>query len=519
MLSKERNWILVAGLASLVSGCFTAPEEVPIKARPDTSPVRTVTSFSASLRCMDRLFQQYGVTNRLITSDGIPDATGEISAGTKEMLISAISQTSVKSNAYNFVDYEQQSNITFLADYVSDPNTVRATGLGLPSNFQIPQHYLRGAITQLDSGVIAETASAGIGIPDADLGVSTDQVASVVSVDVNVGDTLTRQMIPGVSASNSIVVRRSGTSADAGATIKKLGLNFNLSFNRSEGVHAAVRTLIELSTIEVLGKLAQVPYWRCLEVEQTNPEIEQQARDWFANMDPKERVTFAQRALKGMGHYEGPVNGVLDASTREAIGVYQSEQQQIANGQVNFDLYASLIAADLALGKEPQQDAVPAAFEPRQAPRVTPAAVTVTTPRGPQNRFLTGELVQVIVETSADAFTYCYYQDGTGQIVRLFPNRFMPDPLLQARQPLALPGVAPFDLVLETPGVKEQVMCFSSSDELGRFLPDNLQATDLERLPVGNMQSIAQAFQGAVNEFGGNTRVSSGQVSIDVLRN
>ncbi|MGH1478338.1 MAG: DUF4384 domain-containing protein [Geminicoccales bacterium] len=513
MLSIERKLILMVGLTSLVSGCFTAPEDVPVQARPDTSPVRTVTSFSASLRCMDRLFQQYGVTNRLITSDGIPDATGEISAGTKEMLISAISQTSVASNAFNFVDFDGGSNITTLASFVADPNS----GLIVPNNFQVPQHYLRGAITQLDSGVIAETASAAIGIPEADLGVSTDQVASVVSVDVNVGDVFTRQMIPGVSASNSIVVRRSGKSADAGATIKKLGLNFNLSFNRSEGMHAAVRTLVELSTIEALGKLTQVPYWRCLEIEQTNPEVEQQARDWFRQMDQKEQVTFTQRALKGMGRYNGPVNGVLDGATREAIGVYQSEQQQIANGNVNFDLYASLIAADLALGKEPKADAVQAAFEPREAKRITPTAVTVTTARGPQNRFLTGELVQVFVETSADSFTYCYYQDGSGQVVRLFPNRFMPDPLLPARQPLQLPGAAPFDLVLETPDVKEQVMCFTSSDELGRFLPDNLQASDLARLPVRNLQAIAQSFQSAATEFG-DAQVSSARVLIDVLK-
>ncbi len=514
MLSIERKLILLGGLTGLLSGCFTAPEEVPIKARPDASPVRTITSFSASLRCMDRLFQQYGVTNRLITSDGIPDATGEVSAGTKEMLISAISQSSVASNAFKFVDFENDSNITTLASLQADPNS----GLFVPNNFQVPQHYLRGAITQLDSGVIAETASAAVGIPQADIGVSTDQVASVVSVDVNIGSVSTRQMIPGVSASNSIVVRRSGKSADAGATIDKLGLNFNLSFNRSEGMHAAVRTLVELSTIEVLGKLTQVPYWRCLEIEQTNPEVEQQARDWFRQMDQNTRVTFAQRALKGMGRYNGPINGVLDGATREAIGVYQSEHQQIADGNVTFDLYAALIAADLALGKSPSPETTPAAFEPREAPRITPSSVNVTTPRGPQNRFVAGELVQVFVETTADAFTYCYYQDGGGQVVRLFPNRFMPDPLLLARQPLQLPGAAPFDLVLETPGIKEQIMCFSSSDELGRFLPNSLQIGDLEPMPVQNLQAMAQAFKSAADKFG-NAKVSSGRVLIDVLQN
>jgi curli biogenesis system outer membrane secretion channel CsgG len=463
---------------------------------------------------MDRLFQQYNVTNWLLTSDGIPDATGEISAGTKEMLISAISQTSVKSNAFNFVDFDAASNITTLASFVADPNS----GLPVPNSFEIPNYYLRGAITQLDSGVIAETASAAVGIPEADIGVSTDQVASVVSVDVNIGNVFTRQMIPGVSASNSIVVRRSGKSADAGATIDKLGLNFNLSFNRSEGMHAAVRTLVELSTIEVLGKLTQVPYWRCLEIDQTNPEVERQARDWFAQMESKERVIFVQRALKGMGRYDGPIEGDLDDATREAIGLYQSENQQIANGEINFDLYASLIASDLALGRAPKPDATPVAFEPRQAPKAAPVSVNVTTPRGPHHRFVTGELLQVSVEPSADAFTYCYYQDGDGQIARLFPNRFMPDALLLRGQVLQLPGPAPFDLVLSTGGVQEQVMCLASINELGPTLPAVFQSEDLAPLPVQSLDDVKRAYSATAGKFG-SSQMAAGEVTVHVLGN
>jgi len=60
-------------------------------------------------------------------------------------------------------------------------------------------------------------------------------------------------------------------------------------------------------------------------------------------------------------------------------------------------------------------------------------------------------------------------------------------------------------------------MCFTSSDEHGRFLPDNLQASDLARLPVRNLQAIAQSFQSAATEFG-DAQVSSARVLIDVLK-
>ena len=505
------------GLASLVTACFTPPEDVPVKARPDTSPVRTITSFSASLRCMDNLFTQYGITGWLVTSDGIPDATGEVSAGTKEMLITAISTASVKSNAFNFVDFESQSNVTVLASFLADPSN---PNVPVPAGFEIPNHYVRGAISQLDSGVVAESVGGGAafstGSYGGDLGVSVDQVASVVSVDLNVGNVFTRQMMPGVSASNSITVRRSGKAADAGATIDKLGLNFNLSFDRSEGMHAAVRTLIELSTIEVLGKLTQVPYWRCLEIEQSNPEIEAQARDWFDQMSSKELVTFVQRAFKGLDRYRGEIDGEMNNELAEAIGAYQSENQQIANGEINFDLYASLIASDLALGRAPDPEVAPVAFQPSQAPAVTPVSVNVTTPRGPQHRYFAGETLDVFVEPTADAFTYCYYQDSSGQIARLFPNRFTPDSLLRGRQTLQLPGAAPFDLILDSSNASEQVMCFASSDELGPLLPPKFQAEDLAPMPTGNLQEIERAFKDAASQFG-NAQVASSRVVVDVV--
>ena len=61
--------------------------------------------------------------------------------------------------------------------------------------------------------------------------------------------------------------------------IGKAGLTFSVALDRSEGFHQAVRELVDLSTIEVLGKLMRVPYWECLSIEPTNPHFQAQARD------------------------------------------------------------------------------------------------------------------------------------------------------------------------------------------------------------------------------------------------
>ena len=149
----------------------------------------------------------------------------------------------------------------------------------------VPNYYIRGAITQLDEGVLDEAQAAAIGIPEFQVGASRDQTVSVVSLDLNIGNLVNRQIIPGASAHNSIAVARKGIAGDLAGSISKLGLNFDVVLNKGEGMHQAVRTLVELSTIEVLGKLAEVPYWRCLQIEQTNPAVVEEAKDWYNEME------------------------------------------------------------------------------------------------------------------------------------------------------------------------------------------------------------------------------------------
>ena len=294
LLQLIRQWRLrrsCLALALGLIGCQPNPETAHIAAQPQTAPVRTITSFNDALRCMDELFLAQGKKDIYITSAGIPDATGMVAAGTKEMLITAISKMSATSGAFRFVDYDPtQLDVQVLSELV-----------GLRDNFVAPNYYIRGAITQLDSNVLSSSAGAGISTPYLDLAVSRDQVVSVMSLDLNIGKLVTRQIIPGMSASNSIAVVRSGKGGDVGGVIGKAGLSISVSLDRSEGFHQAVRNLVELSTIEAVGKLTRVPYWQCLQIDQTNPTYRTEAREWFDTMSQAERVRFVRTNLAGAG--------------------------------------------------------------------------------------------------------------------------------------------------------------------------------------------------------------------------
>lgn len=490
--------LAVAGM--LVAGCGqTPPQEAKQIAQPKTRPTQNLTSFTEALRCMDDLYADFGIKNVVITSQGIPDATGEIRTGTKEMMISAISRMSVKSGAFTFVDFDQtQFDVNALQNLV-----------GFTDDFVVPNYYIRGAITQLDEQVLAESESAGVSVPFADAGASRDQVVSIVSVDLNMGDLLTRQILPGTSANNSIAVRRAGESADAGGVIEKIGfgLNFNVTLNESEGMHQAVRTLVELSTLETLGKLTQVPYWRCLQVEQSNPAVRAETYEWFASKTSSEQVSFAQRALSGLNLYDGPVTGTLDAPTREAIGAYQAKNGLLASGAVDFDLYASLISRDVTLAGAPAEEQ-PVKPQPQAAasetesvtanaePEPPPVALSLATSVG-EGAATVGQRLVVGLSSNRDAFAYCYYQDAEGRVARIFPNRFQPDALVPSGQQVTIPSEsARFDITFDHPGTIEHVVCLGSDVELGPHLPQPLQVEDLTPIPVDSLNDVMQMFSG-----------------------
>lgn len=499
--SVRLTFFLMAGLLA-VTGCAGTPETAQLAAQPRTAPVRTITSFDESLRCMDNLFLSEGKKDIYITSAGIPDATGQIAAGTKEMLITAIARMSARSGAFRFVDFDPtQIDVQMLSELV-----------GLRPGFVAPNYYIRGAITQLDSNVLSSNASAGVSAPMLDLAVSRGQIVSVMSVDLNIGQLVTRQIIPGMSASNSIAVVRTGHGGEIGGVIGKVGLSLNVQFDHAEGFHQAVRNLIELSTIESLGKLTHVPYWQCLEIDQASPTYRTEARQWFDAMSQTDRVRFARSNLARSGYLanaEG--DDVVDSVLQDAIARYQSEHDLVANGRIDFDLYYRLMAeAGSAKPVTPAQSAgatpvvketAPAAIQAAPAvvaavPRIAPN-LRLSTNRGVHPSYHVNETLAVEAVTTQDAFLYCYYQDAEGSVARIFPNRFQPNALVHGGTAVKIPPSIDhaFAIRFDKSRAKEAVACIASNDELGLKLPARLKAEDLAPLPVASLQDMITNFR------------------------
>jgi curli biogenesis system outer membrane secretion channel CsgG len=472
-----------------------------VSAAPKTPATKTITSFSQSLRCMDELFLQYGKRGIVLTSAGIPDETGKARVGSKEMLITALSKMTLKSRAFDFIDFHRADDDLGLL-------------FGAKGNAQamMPDYYIRGSVTQMDDNAVRTNKGAGLALPFLDLGVSKDESFDVISMDMSVGEAATRRILPETSTSNTMILTKGGKSGEAGGKVAKMGLSFNLDISKSEGIGAASRTLIELGLIETLGKFTHVPYWRCLDADSTNPAMMAQAQEWFEEAKENDLILFVQRKLAGMNRYKGPLNGAMNADLKNSIAEYQAAAGLIADGRINFDLYYSMIddiQNQLASLPEvsqviPKPTYVPA---PPVAQSAVPFSLIVGTDKGDKPTYHIGDSLNMNVSVTSTGSVYCYYEDATKSVARIFPNQFYANPRLNANTQIRLPSGG-FKIKFDKAGA-ERVTCLGSDLEV--VVPGSLVGLrDLVPLPVASLDEVVAKFKAV------NPALMVGQVDITI---
>lgn len=467
-------------------------------------PIKTVTNFTQALRCMDELFLAFDKRGIVITSGGIPDETGKVRTGTKEMLITAIAKMNLKSNAFDFIDLHSTQD---------DLGALFQLKGGTPT--KIPDYYIRGSITQMDDNAVKKNKGWGISLPFLDFGSSRDKSFDLVSMDLSIGEAASRRILPETSTSNTMVIMKGGSSMEGGGRLGNVGLSFNLDLSQTEGLGAATRTLLELGVIEVLGKFTRVPYWKCLDVESTHPLMMDQAREWFEIAKESDRILFVQRKLAGMNRFTGELDGLHSDALKSAIAEYQAAVGLIADGRINFDLYYSLLdnvqnrLADLPsipIKREappmPPMPPIPVHAPPpttTAAPLETPKTKTghafqlnLTSERGPKPSYRIGEYLNISMGATGIGTAYCYYEDTQGGVARIFPNQFYPNSMVSPAQTIRLPSGG-FKIKFDRPG-RELVACIAADREL--ITPRNLVGTrDLTPLPVKSVQDVLGQFK------------------------
>ena len=118
-----------------------------------------------------------------------------------------------------------------------------------------------------------------------------------LSLDLNMLDYKTQAYFPQVQASNSINLRRDKFGWSVSAYYMGSGGEFESEVKTQQGLHMALRMLVEFSTIELLGKYFKVPYWKCIKGANPDETMIKNIKDSYSDMSEKQQITELKRLL------------------------------------------------------------------------------------------------------------------------------------------------------------------------------------------------------------------------------
>ena len=466
---------------------------------PAVEPVRAITSFSDSLTCMDGLLRQSNIGETVVAVKTVKDPSGKAAVAAGEMIVTALSQMSKTSGAFKVADFE--------VDPLKQDTVQTLTNLLLPTGsmaIPAPQLYTSGAISYLDQGVLRKSNSAGVSHGEnGELGISGDLQTTALGLELHIGDFLTRTLYPGIDSANEIVAANKGFGIDGGAKIKKTGVQFSLERNLSQGVGGAMRTLVDLGTIELVGKLTKVPYWQCLSLDQAHPEFQRELLDWYGGMGERSKVKFFQTGLKNLGYYSGKVDGKSSKEFREALSAFQKDNKATPSGFINFESYERLMKNYVKtdangnfkkVGLEPSDDKED---QPRDgypvlnSDRDAPINVGINLNKSTYRR---GDKLELDVNVDRDStYLACFYQDTSKSITQVYPNPVQGESITSKNSPLKIPGSDAFTLSLNEKG-KESVMCMASYYSVADKLQTNF-GDAFNPLKVKDMKALSEQLK------------------------
>jgi len=169
-----------------------------------------------------------------------------------------------------------------------------------------PELVIDGAITQFDKGIISKNTNFdldgafGRGDGDSDLRMTHDRGDSIsqIALDLNVFTYEDRNYIAGAATHNKIEIHRKRKRNRIGFFVNGSGIGYSKYTTLQQSKDEALRILSEYSLLQLIGRLYNVPYWKC-----TTPNLEpdelllQRKVNRFNNANHKGRVKLLEELI------------------------------------------------------------------------------------------------------------------------------------------------------------------------------------------------------------------------------
>lgn len=219
-----------------------------------------ITKYDDALYSLGQMLDAYGCQTLRIQVREIDNRTAskKLPADVTQMTITALNKIG---SHLQIVDYDQDQLGIDLAIGTQTMERI------------VPDLAMRGAITEFDKkiekergmdlGISADTFGINADA-DADANYDTSAEGITAAMDFQLIDYKTQTLIPGIQAANRINLYNASKGGGLSLSFAGSGADFSAQVKKTQGVHASLRLLVELSIAELIGKYNMVPYWRCM---------------------------------------------------------------------------------------------------------------------------------------------------------------------------------------------------------------------------------------------------------------
>jgi hypothetical protein len=305
------------------------------------APKARTTGYSTALYDLGQMLDVYIDDPIFIQSKDILDSTG-------------VSNNSFSEIPYNITEIIK-SSLNKIGEKVVfipyDPTwTLNEIRLGSTFKRPLPHLVLTGAITEYDrtlasngeSANLASSFGGGDWITDVGLDGKRSSTMSRLTIDLNLLNYTSQTMLPQIQSINSVMIRDKTESESLSFAIHGTGFGIDGVMRQVQGRHAAVRLLSELSVLEIIGKVAGVPYWRCVPGTEEDVFLIRKVEKHFVSLDEKDKVSSIKELLTYYGYPNTQKEEGFVQDDQLSITDYLNKTQLKVAGNLDPVLYTSL---------------------------------------------------------------------------------------------------------------------------------------------------------------------------------
>ena len=177
------------------------------------------------------------------------------------------------------------------------------------------------------------------GNEEATASISNSLGYGTIAMDMSLAYVKDLQVIPGTVSSNTLAIQKTySNSVSVDLTIGDIGFTSQVTNTEQLDINTIMRSLIEIGSIEIVGKIHNVPYWECFNNVYDKSGRVMALLAIYNNLKENRLMDeFAIKSLKELGY--------LDKDYLEKTSNENQENLFISNALVSFQLNNQLMAS------------------------------------------------------------------------------------------------------------------------------------------------------------------------------